>query len=596
MKNKNPKYKQHLSIRFKLLSITILLILCSVVIVSFLSYRKYTKDFLHQSADSTLQIVEQLSYNIDSYLDDLFRLCEAPYYNDNVMNVLEQKDGTNLEQLEKRRVIENFLAEMMITPRRDIISAYIISDQIYHGGRYYVSINENINLNRFDWYRQTETSNSPIFVPTHTEPLVTNPKFKVFSVVRRLNKISNPSRRLAVIKVDANYSGIASIADKASMGKSGGIAIVDQNEAVIYSSINNMDIGNIYNQVKDLHDNTVFRKINGGEYLLAASDIPKSGWKIIFLSSVNELNQQAKKTRDSTFLMAVICSLSSIIILLIFTQSFLRPLMEIISLTKKVRSGNLDIRFPEKRNDEIGYLASSFNSMISRINSMVEEVYESRLLQKEAQINAFYSQIRPHFLFNTLNMISLSIRCEKYELAIDNIDKLGDLLRNMTHLDNEITIKEEIGILDAYLSIQTSRYPERLEYNINIDEALCSYVIPALIFQPIVENAVIHGCERKKGKTVISISAYESGNSLIFKIEDTADGMNEEALIKLQEKLYNCNKNDMQKRFETQSGGIGLINVNRRIKIKYGEQYGITIESALFKGTIVSIYLPKNDV
>ena len=171
--------------------------------------------------------------------------------------------------------------------------------------------------------------------------------------------------------------------------------------------------------------------------------------------------------------------------------------MHIISLMKDVRQGNLQVSFPETRDDEIGELGSTFNQMLGKINRMVKEVYEARLLQNEAQMNAFYSQIRPHFLFNTLNMISMMIQTSKYDMAVANIDRLSDLLRQMAHLNQEITLKQELSLLEDYLSIQSNRYRNRLYYTIDVDPSLHAYRIPALIFQPIVENTILHGCERK---------------------------------------------------------------------------------------------------
>ncbi|NTV90075.1 MAG: sensor histidine kinase, partial [Clostridiales bacterium] len=418
-----------------------------------------------------------------------------------------------------------------------------------------------------------------------------------------INSIKNVGKLLGVVKVDANYTGIESICSKVNMGKEGGLFIIDDNSSILYSSLSSGHYNELYSLARNSSSPYLTTNMDGERILLNYKTIPGSNWTIITVNSIRELNRNASKTRNATFLMALACSMFAIIIVLVYTGSFLKPLMNIIRLMKEVKRGNLEVEFPEQRNDEIGYLGSSFNTMVLRINQMmaentklVKEVYEAKLLQKEAQINALYSQIQPHFINNTLNMISLLIQCGRQEQAVDNINKLSGLLRGMMHLDKDISLETEIGLLDSYLSIQSSRYNGRLEYNIDIDRKYGMFTIPALIFQPIVENSVVHGCEKRREKTLIEISVAAEGNDLIFSIRDNAGGIEPEALEKLREKLSGASvtdEEDGKQAAATFGNGIGLVNVNKRIKIRFGEAYGLSIESIPGKGTCVWVTLPK---
>lgn len=591
------------SIRVKLLTITILLIVGSVFLVSLLSYYKYTHDFQQQAAERTQQIIEQLSYNIEAYLDDVIRLSVTPCYNDTLMEALDNgRPATESAQLEKRRLIEGLLDNMMVQPRNDILSVYIIADEVYRGGRYPASNYNNADCNPYDWYKKALSSKDTIFVPAHMEEIIGNPRFKVFSIVKRIDSLKSVSKPAGVVKVDANYSGIESICNKVNMGRDGGLFIIDQNNTAIYSGTKIIPASDLLAMANSGKRPFFTIRIGKKDYLLNSAVIPSANWTILAVNSINELNSSAMQTRNINFLLALICSVFAILILLIFTRSFLRPLMTVIKLMKEVKRGNLNVEFPEQRKDEIGYLGASFNTMVLRINSMmgentnlVKEVYEAKLLQREAQISALYSQIRPHFIYNTLNMISLLMQCGRNEKAIDNINKLSRLLRGITHLDKEIPLETEIGLLDSYLSIQSSRYDGRLEYSVEIDHSLYSYNIPALIFQPVVENSVVHGCEKRKEKTFIKIySALENG-LLIFYLEDNADGMDEAALESLRSKVYSLeNGKEPCDGLEatTKGDGIGLVNVNRRIKIKFGGEYGLIIDSQKGVGTRVRIVLP----
>ncbi len=612
------------SIRLKLLSITIVLIISSVVAVSLLSYQRYTIDFQAQSAVRIQQTIEQLSYNIESYLDDLNRLSLAPLYNTDLMNALEQPaPDTDLAKLEKRRLIETYLDNMMVIPRKDILSVYILSDEIYRGGRYSASVDNTVRYQDFDWYKQALATENVIFVPAHMEQFVSTPRFKIFSLVKSIRSLKVNSDIIGVIKVDANYTGIELLCNKVNMGKDGGLFIMDQNRNVIFSSLKDRPLEDLYQQIINSKKPYTITKIDDKNYLLNAITIQSANWTVVALNSIDELNQGAIQTRKITYLLAIACSLLAILVMLVFTNSFLNPLFQIIQLMKEVKRGNFQVEFPEQRRDEIGYLGSSFNTMIQRINYMMQEntrlvteVYEARILQKEAQINALYSQIRPHFLYNTLNMISLLIQCNRADDAVDNINKLSSLLRGMIHVPKEIPVETEINLLVSYLGIQASRFSGRLEYQIDIDPRVSKYKIPSLIFQPVVENSIIHGCEKRKEKTLVQIYSTLEDDSLIFHIEDNAGGIDPDRLARLRQRLAGqgtetrllsasvaplpdalgaaaADEKTTQQAANDGEGGIGLVNVNRRIKIEFGERYGLEIDSEPGRGTHVRIILPK---
>lgn len=590
------------SIKSKLLSITSVLILLSVLFTSIFSYSEYTKEFAAQSEKGVQQIIDQLSLNIETYINEILRLSVTPVYNSSVMQALDSpKSESDAAQLEKRWTIENSLENMMITPRQDILSVYIIADEIYRGGKYSASFDYEQDLNQYDWYKKALQTDEYIIVPVHKEQLITNPKFRVFSVVKRLNSIKHRGTVLGVIKVDANYTGIESICSRVNMGKDGGLLILDENRNTIYSSAGSENLTDICRipEDKGKSKSGVMAMIGTQKYMVNSTSIPHTDWTLFAVNSLKNLNEEADCTRNKTFLISVACSVLAILVLLLFTNSFIKPLMKIVNLMREVENGNFHVKFQNVRKDEIGYLGFSFNRMTSRLNetmeenaNLVKEIYEAQYLQKEAQINALCSQIKPHFIYNTLNMISMLMQCGRCEKAVDNINKLSSLLRSMARIEREVSVREELQILDAYLGIQASRYDGRLEYAIQVDEDLYSYRIPSLIFQPIVENSVIHGCEKRKEKTSIRVMGRKTENLIQFVIEDNADGMEEEQLQKLREKISQKPSEPDSDGSPGQHRGIGLLNVNRRIKIKFGDSYGLKIDSKKGVGTRVVIELP----
>lgn len=598
------------SIRLKLLTMSALFILCSVFLVSYLSYLQYTKDFERQSSEKTQQIIAQVALNINTYLDDLFRLSLYPYRNDQLMNALDEDDHqiSDLRKLQKTWMIEDFLDEIMIFPRQDILRVFVITDQsIYTSARVQTTIDSSVPLKQFDWYSQALSTQDSIFVPAHLEQLVKKPKYTVFSIVKQLRSIKDTNKILGVIKVDANYSGIETIGNGVNMGKQGGLFIIDENKNIIYSNISKQGTEKfepiIHEFTLSTRTTSSNVKLNQQDYLVNSAHISQSNWTIVAVNSLQELNQQARYTRNIAFIMAILCSLLAILILFFFIRRFLNPLLKMVSLMKHINLGNLKVTFPDDRPDEIGYLGASFNEMVSRINQMlgentklVEEVYEVKFAQKEAQIGALFNQIKPHFIFNTLNMISLLVQNGKEDKAVDHINQLSYIMRNITYWQKEVTLKHELELLKSYLSIQCSRFEERLDYIIDIDSSLNTYLVPAFLLQPVIENAVIHGCEVKKGITTIRITVEMQPDCFIIEVRDNGKGMDELTLHRLREKLAQSEQDNLPDISHTEGGfGIGLTNVNKRIKLKFGKAFGLSINSELNKGTSVQIKLPKND-
>lgn len=587
----------------KLISIISAVTIIIVILISSFNFFFYSRNYTKQTVDQTQQIIEQVRINVDSYLDELLRLNLSPYYNDDIMGLLEDEYITKSSDLNQRRTIENFLASVMTLPRREILRVYILTDNnLYSYIRTPYDMNDYDNYMDTNWYLLAKESTSPVFLPIHSEKVFGDKKTQIFSIAKRIRSKEDNSKVLAVIKVDANYAGIKSICDQVQLSDTGSLFIIDNNQNVVYQN-NKLNRKDILSQIPltDYEGEGDFTEtINNEKYIVNIASVKTTDLQVIAINSLSDLNKESIVIRNTTMILALFGTLFAVLFLLVFVQNFFKPLFSIINSMKQVQHGDLNVQVEVKNQDEIGYLARSFNKMIRRIKvtlekntQLVKEVYESKYLQKEAQYNNLCAQIKPHFLYNTLNTISLLIKCKNNDGAIDSIEKLSYFLRGIMNSDKSITLKAELEIVDSYLGILKARYNDNLTYQINVSHKYLDYQIPALTLQPLVENSIIHGCEIKRGKSEINIYSSQDEDYLYIHLIDNGIGIEKEKLDMMNTELaLSVSLDETPREISEITESIGLINVNKRIKLIFGDSYGITLYSNMSKGTHVQLRLP----
>lgn len=584
------------SIKQKLLVIISALILVSVLAVTVLTYENYSADLISQSTQNTRQLLVQLGINVDTYLDELFRLCLSPYYNKRVMEQLEATPTTAADKLAKRRAIEDYLTEVMTLPRSDILRAHILSDEVYSSSKTRYSADISKDYRQESWYVQALSSENATFLPAHTE---TQGKtvVSVFSIVQRINSTRNSGEALGVIRVDANYNGIKAVCDRAGTGDGSALYILDSTGSAIYHN-NLIDSEGTQAAVTTAlagheGETTFSFRMNGADYLVNVQALHVTDWRIIDVHSMRTLTAAAMQARNKAYLLAILCAALGVLITVPLVRQFLKPIFQITDHMRRVQTGDLTVRASVDGRDELAYLARSFNEMVDQIhgemernNLLTRQVYEARYLEKEAQYAALCNQIRPHFLFNALNTIHLLIMTDRGDEAVQCIDMLATLLRGMVNADREISLRAEMKIVESYLALQQKRYGT-LSYCLPDVAKWEHYQLPALTVQPLVENALVHGCEPKRGKTQITLSVCETESELQIMVTDDGIGMNEPTLVALREALTAPTVEPL-----TGESGVGLVNIARRVKLRFGEPYGLTIESHEGEGTAVTLHLP----
>lgn len=297
------------------------------------------------------------------------------------------------------------------------------------------------------------------------------------------------------------------------------------------------------------------------------------------------LNQQV-----FTFIVCMILLLAALtafvaIIETRISRSISGPILGLSQVTHEIAQGDFSVRADEKGDRELSALAASVNNMAEHLSVMVMQIREDERKMRKAELRLLQEQINPHFLYNTLDAIVWMIEDGKSEQAENMVVSLSTFFRTVLSRGREfISIREEVQHIRSYLEIQKARYQDILSYEIQVAPELYPYETLKMTLQPLVENALYHGVKNKRSGGLIRISGERDGNLIRFKVEDDGIGMNAEALTHLQEEIRRpCKETDT---------GFGMANVNERIRMNFGADYGLMIESEEGKGTRVWVTIP----
>lgn len=305
-----------------------------------------------------------------------------------------------------------------------------------------------------------------------------------------------------------------------------------------------------------------------------------TGWKTYSVAAVQDIFPQAAQLRGTIAMIVMLAVFVALIIVTIISYSITAPIRELSNAMKQVEQENFDIEIQSSRKDEIGHLITSFHYMVGRIRQLICEVYQKKIEQKNAEIRALQAQINPHFLYNTLDSINWML-IERDELDIsDVVISLGEILRYAIGGQNHLVpLRSEARYIESYLFIQKNRLEERLNYQWELDEDALDVLVPKLIMQPIVENAVIHGIEPLKQGGMILMKAWVEGETLMLRVTDNGRGMNQEELEALREKI--TGKDEIE--------NIGMRNIQKRIELTFGQEQAMEIQSIQGEGTTITL-------
>lgn len=585
--------KKHFHLKNRLFLVITLLILVSVSAVSLVCSIWYQNYYIKNISKKNQAIVDQIALNTGSYIDELSRLSLAPYYSSNVMELLDTTFSNDADKLNKKREIEGFLREVMTIPRREILRVYIFSDDIYSSIRTPHNLFLPNDYKQSSWYQKALQGSDILFLPVYTES-ENGYTLSVFSLVRQIRSLSADNHTLGIIRVDANFDGISNVLNPITLNNNSALFIVDDSSNIIYQRSllsNDVKIIDFLPQIKGKFGvNTL--KIDSNEYIANIKSINKTDWHVVEITSRKDMLKDTSPIRITTMAITIVSILLGLLVTGLFVRSFIKPINATVDIIQSTQNGDLSLRAPECEAEELNFLNRSYNNMLEKIQEMInsnqkltKEKFEAEYLQKKAQYDSLHQQIQPHFIFNTLNTIALLIKSNKTKDSLESISNLSIILRGMVNSDSEINLASELKIVHSYLSLQARRH-EALSFEIEADPRIDDILIPAMTIQPIVENCIIHGCEPKCAPSSITIKTKYSNNFATIIIKDDGVGMSKEACEELNKKIIKGEDN------RTETNGVGLVNIAKRLKLKYGDDVKMYVSSLMNNGTETIIEIP----
>ncbi|OPJ61554.1 sensor histidine kinase [Clostridium oryzae] len=362
-------------------------------------------------------------------------------------------------------------------------------------------------------------------------------------------------------------------------------------------SILSYDNGEILNNKGNNKYISVLRKsklTKSGEHFIDAKDkilisyvvLKQPHWKIVYHIPFDKLYSDINKLRLDVILIVIWSIVILYAVSRIMAYDIIKPIMKLVHAMRDFEAKGVHRPVTMKRNDEIGYLGNSFNNMSEKIDYLLNMMYKEKLTRKEAELKALQAQINPHFLFNTLENINWMAQLNGVKEISSTVTALANLMEaSIGKGDKLIRLEDELKYIDNYVEIIKNRFGDRLVVKKNIDERALNVYIPRLLIQPIIENAISHGIEPVRRNGVIAIKAKVQYNDVIIEISDNGIGMEEKELEEVIKSVETGQISDNK-------NSVGLSNVNKRIKLFFGEEYGISIKSQYDKYTKITVTIP----
>jgi two-component system sensor histidine kinase YesM len=572
--------KRFFSIQRKVLLFTLLIVILPILILGLTSYLKSSELIQQKVSISNLNTVGQIGSNIEFILKDTYDLSLFFIQDPGIRGLLLAKGSETEDEIEKKKIVANSTLAYFLGAK-----PYIHSINVVGFNNFTISTSSGIDFNPTDSEQLFKLKGKRTW---NIQSVLNKDKsaVTVFSLDRVINDINNVNNKLGILRINISADAISDIYRNKNLTKNGYFLIVDGNNRII-AALDDAKIGQTMD-AELLRDSTQQSKqgyytkaIDGGTSLVTYYGIGDTDWRLMNVVPMTEI-LKGNAVIPTVMIVSIIVSLVVCAgVAVLFSMKVLGPLKKMRSLMRKIEHEDFNVTIDIKSNDEMGLLARSFNRMSERLNELVNQVYTFQLKQKETELKALQAQINPHFLYNTLDTIYWNARMEKALETSDLVEALSNLFRRSLSGDSEkMSVRDEVEHLKNYITIQQKRYEGIIQFHIHAEEEAMDCRTIKFILQPLVENAIYHGIDKKGDKGNIYIMIFRENGSLIFVVMDDGCGVDLEEIQQLLDKPRENNR------------GLGIKNVNDRIKLLHGDGYGIEFQHNRPAGTVVKVSQP----
>lgn len=564
--------------RTRLVALYILIALIPLVLFAFISGAVSISRAQNTASSHTAQMVSQVSNSIDVYIQSIDKMANF------ISLSLRRDTASGAQNAYSRAALDAALQDIAAShPEIAGILVAMEDDAYIPVGMSRISRDP---FREEEWYKRAARTPEDIALVNSIagRNVTLNGDTSTDNVFSLAKAVTDPDTGevLGVVLFDVRHDILKDSINSITIGENGFVFVTDAVGNIIYTPLNDI-VYRVNPQWLTAGDAIFPVTIRNAEYQIHVKSSPYTGWKTVGVFALEEVMRNV----NSMLVMLTIAMLVSIVIIslvaLPLSNSVTKPLLKLQRLMKQAESGDLSVHFNSQYQDEIGELGNSFNHMLRRIDELIHQVYEEQRHKRDAEMKSLQEQIKPHFLYNTLDTISWMAREYEATDIVQLVDALTSMYRiGLSQGRDVITVEEEIRHVSNYLYIQEIRYKSKLKYRIETDPATLNVEIPKLILQPLVENAIYHGIKKKRGGGTVLIESERKENQIRLTVRDDGAGMDKEQLERLHAGL---GEEDGQKSF-------GLYYVKERIRLYYGSDYSIAVSSAPEEGTTVTISLP----
>ena len=563
------------------LSFTIVSVI-SMGILGISLYNRFVNKMEDMTTQSAEQLLNQTAINLESYLRNMRRISDAMYY-----SVIKDKDLATDSLDEEMNLLYEANKDNLIS-----IACYTNDGRLVAAAPVATEKN-NLDIVDQEWFTEaTGQMENVHFSTPHVQNLFDDPSYRYYWVVslsQAVELTSGGNSTLGVLLVDMNYSSIEQLLTKANTDNASEyVYLMDGSGELIYHPKQKLIYTDLFSEnnlvAASYEDGSHKEEYDGEKRIVTVKTISYTGWKIVSVVPMSSFDMGISGMRMFVILLMSLSMLMIILLNQFVSANIAKPLKRLNDSVKDWEAGNMNPDIYVGGSLEVEHLGKTLRSTVAQIQELMHDILVEQEEKRKSELDALQSQINPHFLYNTLDSIVWMIEGERYEDAVFMVTQLASLFRiSLSRGKTIISMEDELKHARNYMNIQKIRYKNKFTVEFQVEDAILSCCTVKLVIQPLLENAIYYGMESMDGDGEITVVGYRKGDDVYVEVRDNGLGMPDEMVDAL------LTENN---RVRKHGSGVGLINVHNRIRLRFGEPYGLEIDSCLDEGTTVRIHLP----